>query len=108
MAGNFLKESRSLVLNKIKSTITDNTTIAKAMCYSALAESKMIRAGLVFAFGKNNKELGKHEELVHLLLLNMTFSPQAKPGVLRIALNRLLFIVVDTGSIFSSAASVPE
>jgi len=51
MAGNFLKESRSLVLNKIKSTITDDTTIAKAMCYSALAESKMIRAGLVFAFG---------------------------------------------------------
>ncbi len=63
MAGNFLKESRSLVLNKIKSTITDNSTIAKAMCYSALAESKMIRAGLVFAFGKNNKKLSNQSLL---------------------------------------------
>ena len=38
----------------------------------------------------------------------VSFSPHENPGVLKIALNRLLFIVVDTGSIVREALLVPE
>jgi geranylgeranyl pyrophosphate synthase len=58
----FLSQVKELVINKIRVSIGKSNLIEEVMSYSALAESKMIRAGLVFASSRTNKNL--HEESV--------------------------------------------
>ncbi len=55
----YLSEVKTLVKDKIAKSIGSNNTIEKAMAYSALADSKMIRAGLVFASAETNKLIAK-------------------------------------------------
>jgi len=55
----YLSEVKTLVKDKIAKSIGSSNTIEKAMTYSALADSKMIRAGLVFASAETNKLIAK-------------------------------------------------
>lgn len=55
----YLSEVKTLVKDKIAKSIGITNTIEKAMAYSALADSKMIRAGLVFASAETNKFIAK-------------------------------------------------
>lgn len=55
----YLSEVKTLVKDKIAKSIGSTNTIEKAMTYSALADSKMIRAGLVFASAETNKFIAK-------------------------------------------------
>ena len=57
MSISFLSECKEKVLNRIDSLIPDQTKITASMRFSALAESKCIRAGLIFASGKLNKQI---------------------------------------------------
>jgi len=57
MSLSFLSECKEKVLNKIDALLPDDNKIVSSMRYSALADSKCIRAGLVFASGKLNKEI---------------------------------------------------
>ena len=57
MSLSFLSECKEKVLNKIDALLPDDNKIVSAMRYSALADSKCIRAGLVFASGNLNKEI---------------------------------------------------
>jgi len=58
----FLSQVKELVINKIRISIGKSNLIEEVMSYSALAESKMIRAGLVFASSRTNKNL--HEDSI--------------------------------------------
>ena len=55
----YLSEVKTLVKDKIAKSIGSTNIIEKAMAYSALADSKMIRAGLVFASAETNKLIAK-------------------------------------------------
>ena len=57
MSLSFLSECKDKVLNRIDALLPDTNKIVSAMRYSALADSKCIRAGLVFASGNLNKEI---------------------------------------------------
>ena len=57
MSLSFLSECKEKVFNRIDSLLPDTNKIASSMRYSALADSKCIRAGLVFASGNLNKEI---------------------------------------------------
>ena len=57
MSESFLSECKDKVFKKIDTLLQDKNKITSAMRYSALAESKCIRAGLIFASGKLNKNL---------------------------------------------------
>ena len=57
MSVSFLSECKEKVLNRIDVLIPDKNKITSSMRFSALAESKCIRAGLVFASGNLNKEI---------------------------------------------------
>jgi geranylgeranyl pyrophosphate synthase len=59
MRPEYLSRVRKLVINKIHISIGESNLIEKAMSYSALAESKMVRAGLVFASSETNNSLHK-------------------------------------------------
>jgi len=50
----FISHVRDQVSQNIKKVIGHSNQIEKAMAYSAISESKMIRAGLIFASGKLN------------------------------------------------------
>ena len=52
MPSSFLSECKQKVLNRIESLLTQQDKVTSSMRYSALADSKCIRAGLVFASGK--------------------------------------------------------
>ena len=52
MSSYFLSECKQKVLNRIESLLTQQDPVTSSMRYSALADSKCIRAGLVFASGK--------------------------------------------------------
>ena len=52
MSSSFLSECKQKVLNRIESLLTQQDPVTSSMRYSALADSKCIRAGLVFASGK--------------------------------------------------------
>ena len=58
----FLSQVKELVINKIRLSIGKSNLIEEVMSYSALAESKMIRAGLVFASSRTNKNI--HEDSI--------------------------------------------
>ena len=57
MSVSFLSECKEKVLNRINTLIPDKNKITASMRYSALADSKCIRAGLIFASGNLNKEI---------------------------------------------------
>jgi farnesyl diphosphate synthase len=57
MSVSFLSECKEKVLNRIDLLIPDKNKITSSMRFSALAESKCIRAGLIFASGNLNKEI---------------------------------------------------
>jgi geranylgeranyl pyrophosphate synthase len=57
MSLSFLSECKDKVLNRIDALLPDTNKIVSSMRYSALADSKCIRAGLVFASGNLNKEI---------------------------------------------------
>ena len=57
MSLSFLSECKEKVFNRIDSLLPDANKIASSMRYSALADSKCIRAGLIFASGNLNKEI---------------------------------------------------
>ena len=60
MSSSFLSECKQKVLNRIESLLVNKDQITSSMRYSALADSKCIRAGLVFASGKLE---GQHDEV---------------------------------------------
>ena len=57
MSVSFLSECKEKVLNRIDCLIPNKNKITASMRYSALADSKCIRAGLIFASGNLNKEI---------------------------------------------------
>ena len=57
MSLSFLSECKEKVFNRIDALLPDANKIASSMRYSALADSKCIRAGLIFASGNLNKEI---------------------------------------------------
>ena len=59
MQSEYLSRVKKLVINKISISIGTSNLIEDAMSYSALAESKMVRAGLVFASSETNNNLHK-------------------------------------------------
>ena len=60
MSLSFLSECKEKVLNRIEALIPDQDKITSSMRFSALAESKCIRAGLIFASGNLNKEMSDY------------------------------------------------
>jgi len=59
MLPRYLSQVKKLVKDKMLKSIGNNIKIEEAMAYSALADSKMIRAGLVFASSETNKNIAK-------------------------------------------------
>ena len=57
MPSSFLSECKQKVLNRIETLLVNKDQITSSMRYSALADSKCIRAGLVFASGKLEGQL---------------------------------------------------
>ena len=57
MPSSFLSECKQKVLNRIESLLVNKDQVTSSMRYSALADSKCIRAGLVFASGKLEGQL---------------------------------------------------
>ncbi len=57
MLEDFLSQTRHQVTQNIDKSIGKSNLIEKAMSYSALGESKMIRAALIIASGKINKKI---------------------------------------------------
>ena len=60
MLKEFLSQVRDQVSTNIKKSIGKTNPVEIAMSYSALSESKMIRAGLIFASGKINESISKN------------------------------------------------
>jgi geranylgeranyl diphosphate synthase type II len=61
----FLSQTRDQVSQNIEKSIGQSNLIENAMSYSALAESKMVRAALIIASGKINKNIS-HSSLITL------------------------------------------
>ena len=59
MPSSFLSECKQKVLSRIESLLVNQDQVTSSMRYSALADSKCIRAGLVFASGKLEGQLGE-------------------------------------------------
>ena len=59
MSVSFLSECKEKVLNRIDALIPDKNKITSSMRFSALADSKCIRAGLIFASGNLNKQISQ-------------------------------------------------
>ncbi|MDA9955347.1 polyprenyl synthetase family protein [Gammaproteobacteria bacterium] len=57
MPSSFLSECKQTVLSRIESLLVNKDQVTSSMRYSALADSKCIRAGLVFASGKLEGQL---------------------------------------------------
>ena len=57
MPSSFLSECKQKVLSRIESLLVNKDQVTSSMRYSALADSKCIRAGLVFASGKLKGQL---------------------------------------------------
>ena len=57
MPSSFLSECKQKVLNRIESLLVNKDLVTSSMRYSALADSKCIRSGLVFASGKLKGQL---------------------------------------------------
>ena len=57
MVSQYLSEVRELVKAKLTTSIGNSNPIEKSIVYSAIAESKMVRAGLIFASAEINSSL---------------------------------------------------
>ena len=57
MVSQYLSEVRELVKAKLTTSIGNSNPVEKSMVYSAIAESKMVRAGLIFASAEINSSL---------------------------------------------------
>ena len=57
MVSQYLLEVKELVKAKLTSSIGNSNPVEKSMVYSAIAESKMVRAGLIFASAEINSSL---------------------------------------------------
>ena len=57
MLENFLSQTREQVSQNIKKSIGNSNLIEEAMSYSAIGDSKMIRAALINASGRMNKKI---------------------------------------------------
>lgn len=59
----FLSQIRDQVFENIQKSIGDSNDVEKSMSYSALSNSKMVRAGLIFASGRMNKNISQNSLL---------------------------------------------
>ena len=59
MASKYLSHVKELVRDKIAMSVNSSNLIEESMSYSALGNSKMIRAGLIFASAKTNKNISQ-------------------------------------------------
>ena len=57
MVSQYLSEVRELVKAKLTTSIGNSNPVEKSMVYSAIAESKMVRAGLIFASAEIHSSL---------------------------------------------------
>lgn len=57
MVSQYLSEVKELVKAKLTKSIGNSNPVEKSMVYSAIAESKMVRAGLIFASSEINSSL---------------------------------------------------
>ena len=57
MVSQYLSEVKELVKAKLTSSIGNSNPVEKSMVYSAIAESKMVRAGLIFASAEIHSSL---------------------------------------------------
>ena len=65
MVSQYLSEVKELVKAKLTESIGNANPVEKSMVYSAIAESKMVRAGLIFASSKINSSL-EHDSVITL------------------------------------------
>ena len=65
MVSQYLSEVKELVKAKLTESIGNSNPVEKSMVYSAIAESKMVRAGLIFASSEINSSL-EHDSVVTL------------------------------------------
>jgi len=65
MVSHYLSEVKELVKAKLTESIGNSNPVEKSMVYSAIAESKMVRAGLIFASSKINSSL-EHDSVITL------------------------------------------
>ena len=65
MVSQYLSEVRDLVKVKLTESIGNSNPVEKSMVYSAIAESKMVRAGLIFASSEINSSL-EHDSVITL------------------------------------------
>ena len=65
MVSHYLSEVKELVKAKLAESIGNSNPVEKSMVYSAIAESKMVRAGLIFASSEINSSL-KHDSVITL------------------------------------------
>ena len=65
MVSQYLSEVKELVKAKLTESIGNSNPVEKSMLYSAIAESKMVRAGLIFASSEINSSL-EHDSVITL------------------------------------------
>ena len=65
MVSQYLSEVKELVKAKLTASIGNSNPVEKSMVYSAIAESKMVRAGLIFASSEINSSL-EHDSVITL------------------------------------------
>ena len=65
MVSQYLSEVKELVKTKLTESIGNSNPVEKSMDYSAIAESKMVRAGLIFASSEINSSL-EHDSVITL------------------------------------------
>ena len=65
MVSQYLSEVKELVKAKLIESIGNSNPVEKSMVYSAIAESKMVRAGLIFASSEINSSL-EHDSVITL------------------------------------------
>ena len=65
MVSQYLSEVKEIVKAKLTESIGNSNPVEKSMVYSAIAESKMVRAGLIFASSEINSSL-EHDSVITL------------------------------------------
>ncbi|MDA7697028.1 polyprenyl synthetase family protein [Gammaproteobacteria bacterium] len=65
MVSQYLSEVKELVKTKLTESIGNSNPVEKSMAYSAIAESKMVRAGLIFASCEMSSSL-EHDSVITL------------------------------------------
>jgi len=65
MVSQYLSEVKELVKTKLTESIGNSNPVEKSMAYSAIAESKMVRAGLIFASSEMSSSL-EHDSVITL------------------------------------------